>query len=469
MTEAFTLVETRDTDAAKESLAQLIERAFDRLAGLTGDGHRALRLEVPLEPIEPLHWLLAQGNRSRGYWRDRHAGYELAGIGTADVLTGEVQADLDDLMRRLHAGIATVHPNLRYFGGMRFNPAPPLEEKWKPFGAYRFVLPRFEVLKRGDQAYLACNIVHRAAAGDDLKQRLLDALDAMPFPHGSPDTTLPALKARNDIPGRTAWEALVADALASIQTGAITKVVLARIAELCFDTMPDPIAVLTRLVARAPNAFHFCFQPREDAAFFGASPERLYNRQRRYVQSESLAGTRGRGDTPGEDAALAEALLASEKDRREQRIVTEVIQGVLERHCNAVYAETEPAVLRLHRCQHLQTRLEGIMRGDGGDAALLRDLQPTPAVGGHPRDAAIAHIAAAEPFDRGWYAGPVGWVSGEAAEFAVGIRSALVHGDRLSVFAGAGIVAGSVPSEEWQETENKLQNMLSVLGNDDRG
>lgn len=467
MTEAFTLVETRDVDGAKESLAQLIERAFDHLATARG-GRRALRLEVPVEPVEPLHWLLAQGNRSRGYWRDRRGGYELAGIGTADVLTGEVQADLDALMDRLHASIAAVHPNLRYFGGMRFNPATPLEEKWTPFGAYRFVLPRFEVLKRGQQAYLACNIVQGVPPEDGLKQRLLDTLEAMPFPEGAPAAALPPVHGRTDTPDRASYESLVNDALAAIRAGTLTKVVLARVAEIAFEAMPDPIAVLVRLSSLAPNAFQFCFQPREDAAFFGASPERLYKRQDRYVQSESLAGTRGRGATPEEDAALADALMASEKDRREQRIVTEVIKGVLEQHCHAAHAEAEPAILRLHRCQHLQTRLEGIMRGEGSDAALLRDLQPTPAVGGHPREAALAHIARAEPFDRGWYAGPVGWVSGDAAEFAVGIRSGLVRGERLHLFAGAGIVEGSDPADEWRETENKLLNILGVLGPDDR-
>jgi menaquinone-specific isochorismate synthase len=97
---------------------------------------------------------------------------------------------------------------------------------------------------------------------------------------------------------------------------------------------------------------------------------------------------------------------------------------------------------------------------------VLRALHPTPAVGGYPRGEALEEIQALEPFDRGWYAGPVGWIGAGGAEFAVGIRSGLVRGNRLTLFSGAGIVAGSVPESEWAEIEQKIGDFTRMFGLD---
>jgi menaquinone-specific isochorismate synthase len=98
------------------------------------------------------------------------------------------------------------------------------------------------------------------------------------------------------------------------------------------------------------------------------------------------------------------------------------------------------------------------------DAEVLRALHPTPAVGGYPGVEALEEIRALEPFDRGWYAGPVGWIGADAAEFAVGIRSGLVRGNTLALFSGAGIVAGSAPEGEWAEIEQKIGDFTRMFG-----
>jgi menaquinone-specific isochorismate synthase len=121
------------------------------------------------------------------------------------------------------------------------------------------------------------------------------------------------------------------------------------------------------------------------------------------------------------------------------------------------------SVLKLHQCQHLRTHIEGILEQDNTDADLLRTLHPTPAVGGLPKEGAVRWIAEAEPFDRGWFAGPVGWIGGDSAEFAVGIRSGLVSDTTLSLYAGAGIVPGSEAEQEWAEIENKLSPFVGIL------
>ena len=212
-----------------------------------------------------------------------------------------------------------------------------------------------------------------------------------------------------------------------------------------------------------PSTYLFCFQPKPGVAFIGISPERLYKRQDRYIRTEAVAGTCLATGDEHEDAARAAELLSSEKDLREHRHVVDAIGNELTTRCHAVHVQPEVSVMRLARYQHLCTAIEGILDHFHTDAELLRALHPTPAVGGVPRDAALDWIARTEPFDRGWYAGPVGWVGSDSAEFAVAIRSALVTGNTVHVYTGAGIVDGSTPESEWAELESKLAPYASVL------
>lgn len=464
MTAPILYPETVEPGQAKETLAMLIEKAF-KSASTKADPHRrALRVEVPVEGVEPLAWLEAQGMRSRGYWCSRERDFELAGVGTADIISAEVECDYEELFDILKAGISSVHPNLRYYGGMRFRQCAPAAPKWRPFGAYRFVLPRFEVFTRGAQTYLACNAIRDDEAGD-LPERILEALAAMPFPGRGEAGPVPTLSTRQDAPNLDTWSEQIGHLLREFDEGTLKKVVLARESVFSFNATPDPIAILRRLSEGSRRTYRFCFQPRADAAFVGASPERLYKRQDQFVRSEAVAGTRPRSQDAKHDEKLARELLANEKEIREHRYVVDAIRAEFERKCTAVHMESEASLLQLVECQHLYTRIEGILQDGETDAELLRSLHPTPAVGGSPRDEALRWIDEAEPFDRGWYAGPVGWVGSDSAEFAVGIRSALVHENALSVYVGAGIVAGSDPGAEWAELENKISRFVGVLAN----
>jgi menaquinone-specific isochorismate synthase len=157
-------------------------------------------------------------------------------------------------------------------------------------------------------------------------------------------------------------------------------------------------------------------------------------------------------------------LLTSGKERREHAFVQQAIQSSLEALCTRVESPDAPSELLLTRGRHLHARLTGTLRPDVTAVELLDALHPTPAVGGVPGDAALTAIRDQEPFDRGWYAGPVGWVGADAAEFSVAIRSGLVEPTRLALFSGAGIVDGSVPEREWDEIEQKLGDFAAVLG-----
>ena len=179
-----------------------------------------------------------------------------------------------------------------------------------------------------------------------------------------------------------------------------------------------------------------------------------------------MAGTRPRGASATDDARLLEELLRSDKDRREHEYVRISIREELAPLADDFYLDAEPSEMKLASGRHLVSRVRATLRDGVTSLDVLKALHPTPAVGGYPSADAIAAIRAREPFDRGWYAGPVGWIGPDSAEFAVGIRSGLVQPRTLSLYSGAGIVEGSTPEGEWDEIEHKIVAFIKVLGLD---
>jgi menaquinone-specific isochorismate synthase len=221
-------------------------------------------------------------------------------------------------------------------------------------------------------------------------------------------------------------------------------------------------AVLQRLRRTYPECFRFLFQPTADDAAFGAPPERLVSLSGREVRTEALAGSVDRGATPEEDAALAESLTDSEKIRHEQALVAEALREWLSPLGEVTVGDR--TVRKLTNIQHLETPIEATLAEDAHVLSVVEALHPTPAVGGLPRETALDFVRETEPFERGWYAAPVGWFDADGdGEFAVAIRSGVARGDDVRVFAGNGIVADSDPDDEWAEVQPKLRPVLDEL------
>lgn len=258
-----------------------------------------------------------------------------------------------------------------------------------------------------------------------------------------------------------AWRQAVGHALDRIARGPLVKVVLAREVVVDADRPYDPRTILERLRRREPSSFSYAA-----GGFVGASPELLVRRRGDRVLSRPMAGTAPRGRTPADDERLVAELLESAKDADEHALVVGHVRAALERVCRDVVAGAGPEAVRLSSVTHLATTVAGHLAGDDPLSALSLAglLHPTPAVGGLPCEEALAAIAALESFDRGRYAGPVGWVDGRGdGDWAVALRCATLDGTRARLAAGAGIVAGSDPDAEWEETEAKLEPMLAAL------
>jgi menaquinone-specific isochorismate synthase len=253
---------------------------------------------------------------------------------------------------------------------------------------------------------------------------------------------------------REAWHAMVREALLAIERGDVDKVVLSRAVEVESDQPFDVRAVLERLRHQQPGCFVYAAD-----GMVGATPELLVARFGRHVISRPMAGTAAAG------SGALEQLRSSTKDAREHRVVVDTILDILRAHCTNVDAASEPEIDEFADVVHLATPVHGTLTDPAPDAlALARALHPTPAVGGSPTDRALSLIAQLEPEDRGRYAGPVGWVDARGdGEWAVALRGAAIDGARARLHAGAGIVTGSDPDREWEETEAKLDPMLRAL------
>ncbi len=435
------------------------------LAG--GNGHARLdrhlaRLALPVAPVDPFRWLQAHDHAARLYWSGREDDLETAAVGEADCCACHTPADFEALRRYLAPVLASCHAQVRYYGGLRFDPAMPAQGAWTAFGAYRFVLPRFELRYRGEAATLVCNLV----LPRDLARRdeILAQIQRLRFPAPRPPAAVPVPIARTDRPDAEGWRHNVVWALRAFETTRLDKVVFARETSFDFADALDGLALLENLKAGTPGCFHFYFQPAPGLAFVGASPERLFRRRGRTIDSEAVAGTRPRGASATDDARLLEELLRSDKDRREHDYVRRSLREDLAPLSQAFSLDAEPSEMKLASGRHLVSRARATLRAGVTSLDVLQALHPTPAVGGYPSGDALAAIRTREPFDRGWYAGPVGWIGPDAAEFAVGIRSGLVEPRRLSLYSGAGIVPGSTPEGEWAEIECKIGDFIKVLG-----
>ncbi len=420
------------------------------------------RLPVPAGALEAFLRLGSGG--PRGFWArgDRW----IAHRGALAVLDSRAyEGDRFDAVRAAAAGTGRT----RFFGGFSFREDHAPEGAWAAFPAGLFHLPEFELEREGSGDL---QLRGRAVVGPDqdpeavrrgLEGRLSDFRDDLTA--HAPGTHRPRrVGAERVATERSAWERAVDEALAAIRNGRVSKAVLARTLDVTPEAEVDPVDVVLRLWDANRGTHVFLFEPEPGSALVGAAPETVATLRRGTFEATAVAGSIRRGEDPDEQAALAAILLASHKDREEQRIALDDMVERLTEVATAIRMDAEPHVLALTRIQHLETVIRARVNSGRDVLDLVRLLHPTPAVCGLPRDAALELLAEKEPFERGWYAGPVGWFDGEGnGIFAPALRMAVLYEGTWRLFAGAGIVEGSVPTLEWEETGMKFEPVLRAL------
>ncbi|HSF85927.1 MAG TPA: isochorismate synthase [Acidimicrobiia bacterium] len=342
--------------------------------------------------------------------------------------------------------------------GFAFSPDGPRTDVWDGFAASELVLPEVTVIAEPPHVSYAVVAVPPGAEPRSVIAALADlAQPVSPRVPGLGDHSVHA------IPPGAEWCVAVEEAVAAIEAGSLRKVVLARSVAVDAEMTIDAFEMVHHLGVRNPQCHIYGWQV-GDATLIGASPELLVGTRDGEVRANPLAGSAKRGIGDEEDRRIGAALLSSEKDRVEHALVVEDIASRLRPLTVTLDVPAEPSLSRAATVQHLSTQIRGSMRNGTSLLGLAGQLHPTPAVGGTPRQDAIAFIDKVETIDRGWYSGGVGWLSpsGEG-DVAVALRCALVSGRHALLFAGNGIVADSNPQAELVETRWKLGPLLNLL------
>lgn len=424
------------------------------------------------------------------YWEQPTRSTAYVGIGAGATLTATGDTSIADIAAQwqslLQDAVITTAPDVSStaqtgplcFGGFAFDPLAPRTSLWEDFPDGLLVLPELLISSSAADSTLTANLLVTPEDDTTALERRADALELRLLrlradierrqSEHCTDTAGPVMSMRDLLPA-SEWMSLVSNVTHCIQNGAYEKVVLARGIDVNAETPFDVSDALQRLRSKYPAASIFALQ-RDRNCFLGASPERLARVEDGQIRTMALAGTAPRGASDADDQEIAQVLLHSEKNQREHAIVVETVRNGIAPLVSSLDIPEMPTLLRLANVQHLQTTIAGTLIPNRTILDVVAALHPTPAVGGFPRDAALAVIREHEHLDRGWYAGPIGWVGPNGdGEFAVALRSAMVEDNHATLFAGCGIVAESEPEREYEESRLKLQVMLDGLCDESRG
>lgn len=445
-------------EEVQSQVAELTERL--RQLRLSDAPERTLvRTEQPLPMINLFNWLSDQTLPEKTYWQDRDSDYKVAGLGKAWRFEIKDRSEVNTCFQQVNA---MLDKTTRCLGYLSFSDSQKMI--WPEFGYGEFFFPVIEVVQTRKGCSLACHLMgHDGLSWITSIDKALGYLERVSWTleEGGTHCLLGTPEYR---PDKAHWDSLIGETLEGLESGALKKVVLSREARLSLlEGQLDPWMLLYHWQLANPRSYVFAFESDQGSLFFGCSPERLFRRVDRVVQSEALAGTTRRGIDCNEDLRLEQRLLNDSKNVHENRLVLDDIRMRLESICSDLEFDRSHSVVKLKTIQHLRQLIRGVLKDGVSDSQLLSLLHPTPAVGGEPREVAKDFIEEREVYSRGLYAGACGVLGKKRSDFTVLIRSALLEEQQLKVFSGAGIVNGSDARDEWQELNNKIGTVLSLL------
>ncbi len=393
------------------------------------------------DAFDPLAWLNAQHFFPHFYWQQRNGDEEYAALGATQHFSSLSAA------RHFLQGYPQF-PDLRIVGINAFAPV-----------QGDLFLPRLLWQRNGGTATLRLILCSATSLKNDAR-RAREFMGALKESQ-TVDAIIQPVTSETQRPERSGWLALVRRATDAIAQGDFDKVVLARATDLHFSLPVNPAALMAASRRVNFQCYHFLMRLDATHAFLGSSPERLWRRRGTLLRTEALAGTVASHSDEVQAAHLGDWLMNDDKNQRENMLVVEDICQRLQRE-GGVLDVLPPQVVRLRKVQHLRRCIWTTLQQPDDEQCLML-LQPTAAVAGLPRQAAREFIVRNEPFDREWYAGSAGYLSLAQSEFCVALRSARVQETCVRLYAGAGIVSGSDPEQEWQEIENKAAGLRSLL------
>lgn len=442
---------------------------------LKNDCRQIVSISLEIDWVDPLAVLdkLAQANAINFYFENRGKGEAIAGIDAVTKLqiNGQerfiqaeyfIKSNIKNIVSFSNTNQAFAGAHFFcYFGFFAEN-----NQIDYPFPSATVFLPRWQISVKNQCCTLVMNTVINSSVNiQTLLQNLRKKIELINSlePYSANVDYLPINLSKKFVTNGERYKRSVASALEKIQSSELSKVVLADILDVISNQQFNLFHSLNNLRKNHPNCYIFATNNGKGQNFIGASPERLITIHNQQLITDALAGSAPRGKTPAEDAANANRLLNSEKERHEHLLVMDFITQRLTQ-LGLLPQVLPPRLRQLSNIQHLWTPINAIVPANVHPLKIVAQLHPTPAVAGAARDMACEEIRRYETFERGLYAAPLGWIDSQGnCEFIVGIRSALIDGDRARLYAGAGIVAGSDPDREFAEVQLKLQALLKAL------
>lgn len=442
-------------------------------------------LSLPIDAIDPLACLelLWKADTNHFYWENPASDLAIAGGGQLVEISAEGENRFRETSRcfeqlksetREYTPLSHSYAGLMVFGGFSFfNEAS--GGMWKYFEPASLIAPEWLLLKEGKFCMLTLSVELSEFKTEEALllhvftqlRRFSSKLDV------DSNATLHRESYRHSFdtadnlftnPVYEKWTSSVKRAKKLISHSAFEKIVLARNLTVPKPDDISPTQIINILRNQYSKCYSFLIHRKTGETFLGCTPERLVSIHKNYVLTEALAGSMQRGKTATEDTILEKSLSQSRKNRHEHNFVIQDIEERLLPFVEGIERDNRPEVKKLTNVQHLYTPITARLKSGIDPLTLIEHLHPTPAVGGYPWPKAKPYVRKLESFDRGWYAGPVGWLNSKGGgEFVVGIRSGLLKDDNAHIFAGCGIVEDSDPDTEWEETNLKLMPMLSAL------
>jgi menaquinone-specific isochorismate synthase len=357
------------------------------------------------------------------------------------------------------------NPAIKIVGAQKFQQ----EEcsiEWHGIGDCLFYIPQILIEKNDSQVFVKVILPNDYESDENKRKEYLHTLATTLDPNAF------CFKEHNNFqigsaesPSFMEWDNIVKKSLNAISQKQLDKIVLSRKQIISYKRHICTSNVF-REMYETLNQQSYCvyFKFSHQQTFMSFTPETLFKVKDNILKLDSLAGTRPRGNSGKADIELAKELLSDTKEMNEHRLVTDYISNKMNNLVNEVEINKLEGILKQKYVQHIHTTLEGSLKEEVKSFDLIKTFHPTPAVGGKPKEDALDLIKKLEPYQRGFYAAPIGYFSKESSEFAVAIRCALAHGEKLHIFGGCGIVENSIPKNEWIETKNKMKNFHNILG-----
>jgi len=405
------------------------------------------------------------------YWNEPEKGFSFLGFGEAFSAKGngsdwvkQTNMAINKLKSSLNNGIGgkTDFPVPLIIGGLKFSPDS-FSEPWENFSDSDWFVPQVLFVKNKKKTFWILNLSEEKFDTAEIKN-FIKRHKIHPKPERKIRITSSNLGSEEE---KSRWISLVNKALEHIKKNEFKKIVLSREVYLKLDKEPATNHLINLLSERYPRCYVYAFR-RGNSVFFGASPEKLARFSGGYIEADALAGSIPRGRNDSEDKILESELLKSPKNLNEQQAVVDFIVNSFKRFASDIEYDENPTVRKLPNIQHLWTPIRGKLNNGKVPFEIIDEVHPTPAICGAPWTDAMSSILKMEKHKRGLYTGVIGWFNFEGeGEFAVGIRSALKKGKTILAYAGCGIVEGSDPESEFEETKLKLKPILNLFLNDD--